>query len=193
MVIFIVDKNKMWYTTCKKYVVEVRMKKKLCLFGTVLVLVVIAMGLFHVKSSIRNPYEVKTSNGILSYYDSINDFKDKNFSVHTDYFDSIYDSNNNIYSYNNERVGAINILDSTITTYKNIKIGNSINSLKGKLKKLHLFDNSTYVVVFDNQGHEIDYQTENKKDDYILISYFTKDNKITEIHITDELFSRELK
>ena len=169
------------------------MKKKRCLFAAVSILIVVAIGWIRVKSGIRNPYEIKTPNGTLSYYDSINDFENKNFKIYTDYFDSITDLSNNIYTYNNERVCAINICDSTITTYKNIKIGNSINSLKSKLKKLHLFDNSTYVVVFDNQGHEIDYQTENKKDDYILISYFTKDNKVTEIHITDELFSRELK
>ena len=148
------------------------------------------------KQKVNYPYEILSSNKILTYYDEKEKFSN-NFSVlniGNNFLDSwqksFHDKKNNIVINSNGELRCISIENKSTKTYKNISVGDSIS----KIEESFLYENTIgdfYCVLFDENSEEQNQLSDqNIKDNWIWINYLTENSKITNIVIYDVKFGR---
>lgn len=140
---------------------------------------------------INNPYEIAKGETILSYYDTEDKVSIDGFNIIENTIQNFQDKNNNIIVNDDGKIRCITIVDNTTKTFKSISVGDNVNKIEES------FDNeyktgSYYNVVF-NGNIEDDLTNQDKEDDWICITYYTDDEKITSIQIFDVKYGREMK
>lgn len=144
--------------------------------------------------SVNNPYEIAKGKSTLSYYDTEDNIGIDGFNIlnlEPQNIIGIQNQNENCIIIKDEIIRCIYIVDKDITTYNQISVGDSIDKIEDNYE--YEYKTGSYYNVVFNGNIEDDLTNQNKEDDWICITYYTDDSKITSIQIFDVKYGREAK
>lgn len=141
--------------------------------------------------SVNNPYEIAKGTSTLSYYDTENNISVDGFNIVENNLQNFQDKNDNIIVNDDGTIRCITVVNDKVKTFQSISVGDSTEKIE------EFFDNeyqngNNYMVLFAG-GTEQDPANPDKEDNWIWITYFINDNKVTSIQIYDVKYGREMK
>ncbi len=140
---------------------------------------------------INNPYEIAKGETTLSYYDTEDNIDIDGFNVIENTIQNFQDKNNNIIVNDDGVIRCITIVDDTVKTFKSISSGDSIDKIEDSFE--YEYKTASYYNVVFNGNIEEDVTNQDKEDNWIWITYYIDDEKVTSIQIYDVKYGREMK
>ncbi len=139
--------------------------------------------------SVNNPYEIVKGASILSYYDTEDNISIDGFNIVENNLQNFQDKNDNIIVNDDGIIRCITVVNKTVKTFKSISVGDNIDKIEDNYEYEYK-TGSCYNVVF-NGNIEGDLTNQDKEDNWICITYYSDNNKITSIQIFDIKYGRE--
>ena len=139
---------------------------------------------------IENPYEISVNNEILSYYSTQDGIPSELKILDTSISNAQDKTNNNVLINSDGEIRCISIIDNTVNTYKQISVGDDIDKVENSFE-YEIESNKSYLIKFDKYFQEI--SLDDSDETFFTITYFTNNNKITRILISDIKYANELR
>lgn len=141
--------------------------------------------------SVNNPYEIAKGANTLSYYDTEDSISVDGFNIVENNLQNFQDKNDNIIVNDDGTIRCITVVSDTVKTFQSISVGDSTEKVEESFDNEYQNGNN-YMVLFAG-GTEQDLANPDKEDNWIWITYYTDDEKITSIQIYDVKYGREMK